>query len=321
MNIRSLKPGERAAYDELAARHGTLFNRLDWLELFGGRMEILGLFDEGGTLVGGTSIYQERRMGLRIWRRAPFTPTCGPFLEPKARNPVAVVEERRAALECLADHLSRESPALCMLPLDRRIQDALPFFWRGFKVVPNYTYLLDLAPAPEELLKNMSPERRKNIGKTGRDGLVVRAETDLRVVRELVLGTFRRQEKSVDEPCLDAVLFRYARPSNSFAFVTCREGKPIAACFVVHDGRTAYYLLGGYHAEEKHHGAGAAALFAAIRQAKELGLSTFDFEGSMIPAIERYFRGFGGRPTPYLTVNKAWLPVEFALKLWKRNVF
>ena len=321
MNIRSLKPGERAAYDELAARHGTLFNRLDWLELFGGRMEILGLFDEGGTLVGGTSIYQERRMGLRIWRRAPFTPTCGPFLEPKARNPVAVVEERRAALECLADHLSRESPALCMLPLDRRIQDALPFFWRGFKVVPNYTYLLDLAPAPEELLKNMSPERRKNIGKTGRDGLVVRAETDLRVVRELVLGTFRRQEKSVDEPCLDAVLFRYARPSNSFAFVTCREGKPIAACFVVHDGRTAYYLLGGYHAEEKHHGAGAAALFAAIRQAKELGLSTFDFEGSMIPAIERYFRGFGGRPTPYFTVNKAWLPVEFALKLWKRNVF
>ena len=321
MNVRPLESADRAAYDELALRHGTLFNRWDWLELFGDRMQALGLFDEGGTLVGGLSIFQERRLGLRIWRRAPFTPSCGPFFAPKAQNPVAILEERRAALDAMADHVEREAPAICMLPLDRRIQDVLPFFWRGFKVVPNYTYLLDLAPAPEELLKNMSPERRKNIGKAGRDGLVVRAETDLRVVRELVLGTFRRQEKFVDEPCLDAVLFRYAKPSNSFAFVTCRDEMPIAACFVVHDGQTAYYLLGGYHAAERHHGAGAAAMFAAIRHARDLGLKTFDFEGSVIPAIERYFRGFGGQATPYFTINKAWLPIEIALKFSKRNFF
>ena len=54
--------------------------------------------------------------------------------------------------------------------------------------------------------------------------------------------------------------------------------------------------------------AGAACMQAAISKAKELGLKLFDFEGSTIPAIERYFRGFGGELVQYLTVNRAWLP-------------
>jgi len=146
MKIRELTSSERPAWDELARRHGTLFNRLDWLDLFGSRMRLLGLFDAGDTLVGGAAVYAERRGGLTVFRRAPFTPTCGPFLAVKSSNPVAVLEERRAAVECLASWLDERHPALCMLPLDRRIADALPFFWRGYKVVPQYTYLLDLAP-------------------------------------------------------------------------------------------------------------------------------------------------------------------------------
>ena len=62
-------------------------------------------------------------------------------------------------------------------------------------------------------------------------------------------------------------------------------------------------------------------MIESIRHAKELGLKTFDFEGSVIPAIERYFRGFGGKLTPYYRVNKAWLPLEMALKLVKRQLF
>jgi hypothetical protein len=79
--------------------------------------------------------------------------------------------------------------------------------------------------------------------------------------------------------------------------------------------------MGGYGSEHKHHGAGPAAMFAAIRHAKKQGLAIFDFEGSMIPPIERYFRGFGGLLTPYLTVNKAWLPFEFVLKMIRRSNF
>ena len=321
MEIRIVKAGELAAYDELARQYGMLFNRADWLSLFGARMRILGLFDDGGKMVGGLSLYQERRWGCRIFRRAPFTPTCGPFLAVKSQNPVAVLEERRKALECMAAYLDQQRPAICMLPLDRDVSDALPFFWRGYKVIPQYTYLLDLSLPLEQIRKSMSPDRRNDMSKAARDGLVVRPPRDMAEVRDLVLSTFGRQDKFLDRSCLEDVLFRYANPSNSFAFVACRDDAPIATCFVVHDAKTAYYLLGGYRAEDRHHGAGALAVFEAIRRAQEMGLRTFDFEGSVISPIERFFRGFGGRLASYLTVNKAWLPMEMALKIRKRNFF
>nr|HPR68216.1 methicillin resistance protein [Kiritimatiellia bacterium] len=63
------------------------------------------------------------------------------------------------------------------------------------------------------------------------------------------------------------------------------------------------------------------AVWEAIRHAKEAGLETFDFEGSVIPPIERFFRGFGGRLTPYYTVNKGWRPLETAMKFLRRGFF
>ncbi|MDI6740189.1 MAG: GNAT family N-acetyltransferase, partial [Candidatus Edwardsbacteria bacterium] len=95
----------------------------------------------------------------------------------------------------------------------------------------------------------------------------------------------------------------------------------IAATFCIHDATTAYYLLGGYDHASKHRGAGAAALWAAIGHAKGIGLKRFDFEGSMVPQIERYFRGFGGTQTLYLTINKAALPLEMLLKITRRQTF
>lgn len=321
MKIRPLNASELPAYNLLARRQGTLFNTTEWLALFGDQMQALGIFDKGDHLVGGLSLYQERRWGVKIIRRAPFTPTCGPFLEVKAKNPVAVIEERRAALDCMIDYLEKEAPGLCMLPLDRGIEDALPFFWRGYKVVPNYTYLLELTVPLDHISKKMSPTRRRNMTKAARDGLVVRQVTDFSIIRNLVLTTFDRQRKFVDRACLEAILFQYAHSANSFAFSAYQGDDPIAACFVVHDAETAYYLLGGYNNDNRHHGAGAIAMFEAIQHAQQLGLKRFDFEGSVIPAIERYFRGFGGTLTPYLTINKGWLPIEVALKFIKRNIF
>ena len=321
MDIRRLTTAERDTYDRLAREHGMLFNRLDWLDLFGDRMPPLGVFSDGGEMIGGLALYQESRWGGRIFRRAPFTPTCGPFVAVKSRNPVAVLEERRKVLDCMADYLDRQGAALCMLPLDRAVTDALPFFWRGWKVIPQYTYLLDLALPLDQIQKNMSPDRRNDVSKARRDGLTVRPAAGMEEVRDLVLSTFGRQDKSVDREVLEGVLFRYATSANFYAYVACREGRAIAACGVVHDGRTAYYLLGGYRAEDRHHGAGALAVFEAIRHAQERGLQTFDFEGSVIPPIERFFRGFGGRLAPYFTVNKAWRPVEIGLKFFRRGFF
>jgi hypothetical protein len=46
---------------------------------------------------------------------------------------------------------------------------------------------------------------------------------------------------------------------------------------------------------------------------------TFDFEGSMLPEVEKYFRGFGANLIPYYRVSKAKLAVDLALRFIKKK--
>jgi hypothetical protein len=64
--------------------------------------------------------------------------------------------------------------------------------------------------------------------------------------------------------------------------------------------------------------AGTYALFSAIRAAHQKQLSTFDFEGSGVPAIEEYFRSFGGTITPYYSVQGGAWPMLQLMK-WKQK--
>lgn len=319
--MRGLPDSDLDHYDRLAKEHGSVFNTVAWTGLFGDSLTRYGIYDAGGTLRGGFCLFREKRLGLTVLRDPPFTPSIGPFFECRAQHPVARLEEWRDVLTALADVLEHLHPAVVSLSLAPAITDCLPFYWRNYKVIPHYTYLLRVDQTEDAILAAMSVGRRNDIQKALRDGLKAERTDDYSTIAALVETTFARQGKDTNREHMKRILFSFGRPDNSYAFVVQSNGVPIAGAFVVHDAKTAYYLLGGYHSESKHHGAGALALFESIRHARELGLKTFDFEGSVVPAIERYFRGFGGKLTPYYRVNKAWLPLEMVLKLTKRELF
>jgi hypothetical protein len=321
MIARPITAGEAAAYDELACARGSVFHRPDWTALFGARVVKCGVFGKRDKLVAGFHFFRVGPSVCSLLRNLPFTPSCGPFFRVESSNPVAVLEDKRNILAAMAAFLDQKSHALVSLALDRDIVDALPFVWREFKVTPRYTYRLDLSASEEARRRDMSPTRRNDLTKAARDGLCACRVDDFADVKRLVQAGFVRNEISGGASGLDAIFGTFARADNSYAFVTVRGEEPLAAVFVVHDAKTAFYLLSGYRSEGGHHGAGALALAAAIEHAASLGLKVFDFEGSMIPPIEKYFRGFGGDLTPFFTVNKAWLPLEMGLKLFKRHLF
>jgi hypothetical protein len=70
----------------------------------------------------------------------------------------------------------------------------------------------------------------------------------------------------------------------------------------VWDQERVYYLVGGNDPDLRSTGGSSLVLWDGIRLAGSLGLR-FDFEGSMIKPIEKFFRGFGGPPEPYLHVT------------------
>jgi len=320
-DVRGVPDCDLDHYDRLAREHGSVFDTVAWTGLFGDSLTRYGLYDAGGALRGGFCLFRQKRWGLTVLRNPPFSPSVGPFFEPLAQHPVARLEESRELLTAVAEFLESIHPAVISVPLSGWVSDLLPFVWRDYKVTPDYTYLLPLGQTDEAILAGMSESRRRNIGKARRDGLGAERMDDFSIVGSLVETTFARQGKEVEREFMNGILSSFARPDNSYAFVVQSNGVPIAGAFVVHDTKTAYYLLGGYQSEGKHHGAGALAMFESIRHARELGLQIFDFEGSIVPAIEKYFRGFGARLVPRFRVNKAWLPLELALKPLKRRLF
>lgn len=323
MKILKLKDKDKNVFNELAFSYGTIFNSIEWANIFGEKVQLYGFYNDNDNdiLIGGFILYKEKRYGISIYRNPPFTPVIGPFLKIDAQNYTTIMDTWKYALSLMAEFINNLPYSIISISLNINIIDTQPFIWEKFKVVPRYTYILDLSIPVNDIWKRMSTDRRKNIRKGLKDGLKVKQTYDYKIVKSLVLNTFSRQQNEMNEYYLDNILFKFATNNNSYAFLTLDNDNPIACSFNIYDKNTAFYLLGGYDYKNKHHGAGTMAMWEAINHAKNIGLKYFDFEGSMIPQIERYFRGFGGTLTPYYTLNKASLPLEIVLKFLKRERF
>lgn len=77
-----------------------------------------------------------------------------------------------------------------------------------------------------------------------------------------------------------------------------------AALWMVWDHTTAYYLAGG--TDHTFYGSGAMSklMWHAIETAIDKKLKYFDFEGSMLPSVNTFFRKFGPVEKKYLHLEK-----------------
>ncbi len=308
-------------YEELALRHGTVFNSIAWIRIYDTGLKLYGIYNDNTELVGAFFLYTSSKWGMKYAITPPFTPHIGLFFENRAQNKSNQITYSKNIYDALSQFIAAQNYALLVAALPFKHTDTQVFFWNKFKVIPNYTYRLNLLVTKEELLGNFTSEKRKSLKKAEKDGLRVEKTVDLEIVKTLILKTFSRKEKALNIKLLDKILFEFSNQENSFAFVAYENNVAIATTFCIYDSTTAYYLFGGYDAEKKHHGAGVSTQWACICHAQLIGLEVYDFEGSMLPEVEKYFRDFGGDLIPYYTVNKAWLPIEMALKLKKRQVF
>jgi lipid II:glycine glycyltransferase (peptidoglycan interpeptide bridge formation enzyme) len=310
-----------AAYSQLSATYGSVFSQPEWLDLYGDHLVLNGLFNLNNDLIGAFNVFKAVKFGLTYLIVPPYSPSNGLFFINPAENNSNRITYEKAVHEAICQWFTDQKGFLKMSAFPPGVNDIQPYFWKGFKVVPNYTYRLKLDKDEDSLFAAMTSEKRKSVRKAQKDSVEIRPCYDYKVVKQLVLKTFDRKEKRVNHAYLDRILGSFATKENSFAFVAYINEKPAACTFCVHDSTTSYYLFGGYDNGNKHHGAGPGCMWNAILHAKKIGLNIFDFEGSMLPEVEKYFREFGGDLVPYYTIQKGWLPVEMLLKLKMRNRF
>jgi hypothetical protein len=265
--------------------------------------------------------YVVRRVGpLRILAMPPLTQTLGPWVEhstARAARALSVEIDLLAALEAAlppADvFVQRFSPTM---------MNALPFEWAGYKLEVQYTYRLEGLRSEEVLWEGLRGNIRTDIRKA-RKHVEIRDDLGLERFHDVWAKTFTRQGLKpivsladldrLDRACAD-------RNARALLFAQDRFDRVHAVAYVVWDEHAAFYLLGGGDPELRRSGASSMLIWEAITRARVV-TDVFDFEGSMLRPVERFFRAFGARQRPYLRVSRATRRARAALALregWSR---
>ena len=193
------------------------------------------------------------------------------------------------------------------------ITNWLPFYWNGFKQSTRYTYIIDPINREELELFLETDGRRRRRRKAKRLGVTVIEGNDIKVFYELNKKTFQRQGLKIPYTFeyIDN-LYNVCKKNNACKMFFAKDNKNeiIAANFLVYDSNTVYYLMGGIEPSKKDLGGMDVVQHESIKFAIENG-KKFDFEGSMIESIEKYFRSFGAIQKPYFQIYKT------NSKLWK----
>ncbi len=181
----------------------------------------------------------------------------------------------------------------------------LPFHWAGFDVRPRYTYWLPLTGGMKAVEAGFSSSTRRNLGKCRKAGCYTRlAESPDNL---LMLA---RQNDIFDAGHEQAfrriwqVLVQHGCGRLYEAFTA--DGRLAGAAAYALDGVRTIYLSSALEPELRTSEAGTLLVVEGIATACRNQCSWFDFEGSMIPSVERFFLRFNPVGKVYWNVSKRW---------------
>ncbi len=314
IEVRYITEDEMPLWDDLVDRspQGSLFCRSWWIKAScGTNFKILGCF-KGGGLVAGIPLHFVRYGPFKVCRMPKLSQTWGPVLQPMKGRYASRLSHEMELLQSLADRL-RRIPIFFQC-FHYNLPNWLPFYWAGFRQTTVFTYILDDISDDELLWSGVRRNVRKNIRKAERASITIsRAEpTD---VLALCNKTFARQR--MRPPFPRELLFSLVRQARKRKAGECfaavdREGRKHAAALLVWDRRYAYTIAGGADPELWNSGANTLLYWSLVRFARDRSKG-FDFEGSNLQHVERFFRAFGARQQPFNRIIKAPLPGRMAL--------
>lgn len=293
--LRYLREDELGVWDELVRRspQGTLFCRPWWLRAAcGADFRILAYFD-GGNIVGGIPLYFRRRWPFTVCTMPPLTPSLGPVLEPLEGRRVARLSRENQLLKIIASRVG-ELRVFCQ-NFHYSLQNWLPFRWAGFRQTSRVTYVLEHLSDEEALWADLRANIRTDIRKARRQGIRVVPTTPETVFAQ-VRKTFARQNLRL--PFTQEYYLRIASAvrvngaGEFFAAIDPLE-RVHSALLIVWDSKCAYSLALAGHPELRTSGATSLLMWELIKFSAGKS-ELFDFEGSSVEKIERFFRAFGG---------------------------
>lgn len=282
-----------------------LFSQAWWLDAVVGDAWDVALLEQEGIIAASLPYTISTRLGLTLIGQPILTPNLGPWL----RSGGARSARRLAKEKKLLQGVYQLLPAFSQYNQNWYCERTnwLPLYWMGYEQSTRYTYRIEQLEDLEAVWSGFDTNIRSDIRKAEKKfSLQVRTDCSIESFLALNKKVFERQSLAVPYS-QDVVRAIYAAAQSQKAcklFVAVDEqGRQHAGVFILWDSNSAYYLLGGGDPDLRNSGATSLCMWRAIQFAATV-TKKFDFEGSMIEPVERFFRGFGATQAPYSVITK-----------------
>jgi hypothetical protein len=292
-----------AASEDGQVALGSLFAQPWWLDAVAPGCWSEVVVENDGRTVARMPYVLRRRYGMRLMAMPLLTASLGPaFATQSGKYATRLARQHR-----MMDELIEQLPPFDYFQqsFHHSVTNWLPFHWLGFTQTTRYTYVLKHLGDLDAIWSGTRDSVRRAIRKA-RKQVVVRDDLGLDRFLELNRKTFARQHmrlpygpdlvSRIDAACA-------ARGCRRMLFAEDAQGRVHAALFLVWNRDAAYYLMGGADTALRGSGAFSLLIWEAIAHAAEVS-DSFDFEGSMLQPVERFFSSFGARQTPFHQVRK-----------------
>lgn len=333
-----MQPGFKELYKELCEAEGSnipLFLHYWWMEAVckGKQWEVALVFShpqskslltewrEGATIVGALPYLMGKRCGMRFILQPQLTQYSGPwFRYHEGLDNITRLDFEKNVADKLLDQIEQLKPAYFYQHLSPQVTNWLPFHWRGFSQSTRYTYMIeDLSDLGKVYGAFDNQEKRKKIERLENAFVTdTLSPEDFAVMHEAYWKSKGKKDELSRDYIVNLCSAAIQREQGAIVALRDEAGAVAAARFVVWDEECAHSLLSCRGTGQSPNGTTELLVWRAIQHVAPHTRS-YDFEGSMDPGIERFYRYFGSKQMPYFQIEKCSNPL-FKLLLWAKKM-
>ncbi len=231
-------------------------------------------------------------------------------LEKKKENSKVFLHRRRL-LNAFLDHLG--SQRLYKFAFTSGFSDFLPLHWRSYSSSFRCTYRLPIV-SKDELERRMSRRLREKVRAGSKKGWSYSANIAKSDLLSFIRHLYHTQSVPVQflNPLATLIDASLQREEAFLSGVYDAEGSLLSVAFITYHKGRGYLIANALNPEKSTPEGMAFLLYHSLLDLQARGVKEFDFEGSMLKGVERFFRLMGGEQVAFLEVSKG------KLSLWDR---
>lgn len=261
-------------------------------------------FMEDAEVVAVMWVWESGKKIMNSLITPPFSPNCWLTFLIEYDKPATKRAKEKAIQKALLSFVGNGKWGYWKFDFPVEYTDFQEAIWEGTLLKTKYTYrILDLVHWEEKIDSKL----RNKLKRSSDFSFEVRPFEK----SELKMFMASSTSKGVAH---ESLLSKFNALNSLNAFTVIAEGGQYQAFCVIENG-LCYYLVSSNGKNDN--ALSACGVKFCIEECIRRGCSSFDFEGSMIPEIEVFFRSFGGDLLPYFSIEGGSGLAYFLRKLLK----